>query len=147
MSPRTRDQSWILKEREAFSLGIVKHRRNTEFMYLVSRRSRSVEMSPLVKMQLSTSLRRTLQKRSKMRSLKLQEDQVQKQKSLYLNIMVSWSLKSLKILPMKCFQARDDLLGPVSSCRKWRSMVLQMEPSEKARDQNHFPVTWHFYQT
>ena len=80
-----------------------------------------------------------------MRSLKLQEDQNQKQKSLYLKIMMSWSIKSLKILPKKCFQAREDLLGPVSSSKKQRNMVLEMEPLEKAINLKPTPVMWLYF--
>ena len=39
-----------------FLLGIVEHRRHTKFMYLLSRISRLVDMSPLMKMQLSNTL-------------------------------------------------------------------------------------------
>lgn len=44
--------------------------------------------------------------------------------------------------PKEVTLGKRSLLGPVSSCKKQRSMVLQTEPSEKARNLKPILVMW-----
>jgi len=64
------------------------------------------------------------------------------QKNVIQKIMTWQNHRDLKVHPKKILR-REDQLGLMRSFRMQRSMVIQIELSEKARSQNHIPVTSH----